>query len=442
MRFVGIILVFALFPFFLWLLQQRQGHRWAILALGALPILDMPLNLDAALINWATWPGHTKGLILTLLDPLAFAACIHFKSGKRLPPLAWAFALYVISLIPGLFSGTLFQPAMFFFFQALRITLYFFACYCVVLDGHLQNLARGFAVAIILNGLVAVKAALLGATQAPGLLGHQNLTGMAVNICVPLLVVLGLRKRGRLFLIAVAAAGASAVAGGSRATIIFYGAAVAATLVWSTLTNPNSRTTTITLFGLLALVVATPFAVHKLNERSSILAPDLERLAFERAARMMIKEHPWGVGINQYVVVSNTQGYASRAGVRWGAGARATNVHNFYLLARAEGGFSELIGVLIWLGWPAFIAFVLALRKKTPSRDICAAIGTALVITALHNRYEWIFVTTIPQYLTAGVSGILAAIHVAAGRTARAKSPPKMEAERRESTRSAEPQSV
>src|SRR6478672_5177037 len=108
MRVLGILLVFSLFPFFMWLLYSRQARNWAIVALGALPILDTPLNLDAALISWSAWPGHTKGLLLTAMDPLALAISFRLKSTQRVPALSWAFLAYFASLIPGLFSGELF----------------------------------------------------------------------------------------------------------------------------------------------------------------------------------------------------------------------------------------------------------------------------------------------------------------------------------------------
>lgn len=414
MRFVGLFLIMASLPAFIWLLQSRRAQRWAILALGALPLLQEPLNLNAALISWAAWPGHTKGLILTPLDALALASCLHFRRAGKVPLLLWPFVIYLVCLIPGLFAGALFQPAFFFFFQTLRVVLLFLACYLVVLDGQLANLARGIAVAVILNALVAVSQALGGASQAPGLLGHQNLTGMATNLCLPLLLVLGLRRRGGLFLIAAGAAGISALVGGSRATIVLYAVGVAITLIGSSLSMPSGRKNIVTGIAFLALAAAAPLAVHKLNERADLFSPDLERVAFERAAHMMISDHPWGVGINQYVVVANSEGYMTRAGVRWGAGARSTNVHNFYLLARTEGGLAELFGVLVWLIWPIVVGLILAVRRKAPARDISVAMASALIVTAFHNRVEWIFVTAVPQYLTALMIGILAAIQVAA----------------------------
>jgi len=439
MRFVGIALVIASFPIFLWLLRSRQTQRWLVFALGALPILQDPLNLNTALINWASWPGHTKGLIVTLLDTLALAVCIHLKRDKRIPPIIWAFAVYLVCLVPGLFVGSLFQPAFFFFFQTLRVTVLFFACYLVVLNGQLANLTRGIAVAVILNGIVAVRQSLGGVAQAPGLLGHQNLTGMAINLCLPLLLALGLRRRGGLFLVAVAAAGASTLVGGSRATIVLYGVAAAITLIASSLSMPSPRKNAIMAVALLALIAALPLAVHKLDERADLFAPDLERTAFERAAHMMISDHPWGVGIDQYVVVANSQGYMNRAGVRWGAGARSTNVHNFYLLARTEGGLAELIGVLFWLICPILVALRLAFRKNTPARDVCISVAAALFITAMHNRVEWIFVTLVPQYLTASMIGILAAIQVEAKSAARQGRRPARHADEAKNAPVAEP---
>lgn len=409
MRYLGILLVIVSFPIFLSLLRSKQGREWAFFAIGALPILHGVINVDAAFINWATWPGHTKGLVLTILDPLALAICIRFGSRQGSRFLILLGSIYISSLVPGLFTGPLFQPSLFYFVQAIRIFVLAYAVYLVVGSGHLRNIATGLAVALIVNAFYVIRSALAGASQAPGVLGHQNLTGVAVNLCVPLLLVLGLRRGGSLYLVAVVAGGISAVAGGSRATIVFYGAAVIATLVGSLSLQSTARKGAVAMTSAVAIALATPFAVQKVSERGGVLSVDLERLAFERAAHMMIADHPWGVGLNQYVTVANTQGYLDRAGVRWGMGARATNVHNTYLLTRVEGGTIAFLGWLAFLLIPLGAAIKVVFDKKAQMREVCVGVASAFAITAVHSGYEWIMVTIVPQYLMAILIGITAA---------------------------------
>ena len=50
---------------------------------------------------------------------------------------------------------------------------------------------------------------------------------------------------------------------------------------------------------------------------TKIASSDTERTAMKQAAKMIIADHPIGLGANQYVVVTNTGGYSARAGVAW-----------------------------------------------------------------------------------------------------------------------------
>ena len=86
---------------------------------------------------------------------------------------------------------------------------------------------------------------------------------------------------------------------------------------------------------------------------TSILSIRIRAGAFERAAKSMWRDHPMGVGANQYVVVANSEGYSARAGVIWNWASRSANVHNMYLLAAAE------------TGWPGFLTFIALLLIPT-----------------------------------------------------------------------------
>lgn len=422
MRILGLLLVIAAFPVFLALLGSSRNRGWAFVALGALPILYAPLNFEVSFISWPTWPGYIRGLTLSMMEPLALAICVRYARGRPASPMLWVFALYLACMVPGLMAG-LFTPALFFVFQIMRVMLFFYAVYLAVMNGQMIRIAQGLAIAVIVSGVISVKEALSGVTQAVGILGHQNLTGLAVNLCVPLLLSLGIRTNRLLFFVAVGAAAAVAVTGGSRATMAFFAVAVAGTLAAALLVKPTGRSLAVAGLAVVGLVAALPFALGKLDQRGvEVFGVDQERVAFERAAKLMAEEHVWGAGINQFVTVANTSGYYARGGVRWGTSARATNVHNVYWLIRAEAGAIGLFGLLVWLSVPVISALSMLFRKRLVLREIGAAGGIAIICAALHSQYEWIFVTATPQYLVALMIGVIAAARaysVPAGKRAR-----------------------
>ncbi len=411
MKLLALLFVVAAFPAFLALLSSPRGKKWAFMALGASPLLYASFNLDGSFLSWPLWQGYTRGLILTIVDPLALAICLRCGRGRPIPPLAWVFAVYLICLLPGLLFVGYFTPALFFFFQALRVTLFFYAVYLATLNGQLLRIAAGLAVAVVASGVISGYQALSGAGQAPGLLGHQNFTGLATNLCIPLLLSLALRTKKRLFWAAVAAGAIGAISGGSRATIGFFAFASVLTILSTVLIKPTGRNWMTAGLCVLGLVAAAPFAIQKFNERGVVdFQVDPERVAFERTAELMIEDHPWGVGLNQYVSVANAGGYFDEAGVRWGIGARSTNVHNVYLLVRTEAGLLGLVGLLVWLLGSFLFAASALFRKTIALRDVSVACGISLVAVALHSQYEWVLLTATPQYIVAMMIGVAAAI--------------------------------
>lgn len=411
MRILAILIILAAFPACHALVRSPHARRWAFVGLGALPMLYVPLNLDASLISWPLWPGHTRGFQLTVVDPLALAICLRWARKHPWPPLLLTYGIYLLCLVPGLLLGRFLSPGLFFVFQVFRVTIFFYAVYLSVLEGQLTRVAEGLALATIASGCVSLYHAHSGVIQAQGILGHQNLSGLATNLCIPLLLALGLRTKRNLLLFAVVAGAIGALAGGSRATMVLLALTMSGTIATTVLLKPSARTAGIGILTAVALAAAAPFAIHKLNERDVAgFELDPERLAFDRTAKLMIKDYPWGVGLDQYVNVANEFGYFDRGGVRWGSGARSTSVHNAYLLTQAEAGLIGLCGFLIWLLGPVLLAAVSFFRSRIALREVSVASGFAIFGAALHSRYEWVLVTATPQYLVALSAGVIAAL--------------------------------
>ena len=204
-----------------------------------------------------------------------------------------------------------------------------------------------------------------------------------------------------------------AILAASRATLGLAGAGVVLLLVLSLARRPTARKRGVAAMGIIGLAIAAPLAMTTLSERfkESPLGGYDERAAFERAAWAMVHDHPLGVGSNQYVIVANAKGYSNRAGVIPTFGSRSAHVHNAYLLNAAEAGYAGLIAFTVMLIWPIVVALRCAWRfRRDPRGELLLGLATALIIVALHSKYEWIFVTTGLEYFYALAVGMIAGI--------------------------------
>src|SRR6185312_5281448 len=98
------------------------------------------------------------------------------------------------------------------------------------------------------------------------------------------------------------------------------------------------------------------------------------------AASMIIADHPFGVGANQYVIIANTGGYSERAGVPWNEANLRAPVHDSYYLVTAELGYLGLAGMLAMLG--SFIALGFNLLRRSASEE-CSVLVPGLLATAI-----------------------------------------------------------
>lgn len=400
MRYVGILLVLCSFPMFMALLRSGPiRQKWAFIALGAAPVVGIALNTDAALISWAQWPGHTKGVIISLTDTLALAICFHFRPRNRYPLLLWFWVFYIICNVPGLLLSNLFTPALSYFVSLLKAAVYFFACYIVMSRGALSALIFGLCIAVIANSGITITNFLQGVVQPGGLVGHRNYAGLINNLAIPVLLIASTYGRFKMWhLLAIGMAAVAAILGGSRGVIILFGASVYLTLFCAVAVKPSKQIRYLLAACFLASFLAIPVGLQKLRDRSedgSInLSKDAERAAFEKAAQMMNEDYPLGVGLNQYANLANIGGYSAAAGVNWMTASKSAIVHNSYVLVRTEGGFIALFAMLLLLGSTLVSSTKLVLKRSTnPARVFAVPVLVATLVLSIHLSFEWAFVT-------------------------------------------------
>lgn len=418
MRFVGLFIILLSFPIFVSFLKSNPEKRvWAYFAIGLMPFTMGWLNLDAALVDYAGWPGHTKGAIITILDSLALAIIV--TSGaplKRLPLLGVMLGYLIASVVSMAFSD---QPvtSSFYAFQWGRVVVLFVAVAAIMRDPRaIHWLGYGLAVGAIFQGVVAIGQRLTGVVQATGTMGHQNLLGFMLHfVTLPLLALLLAGKMHKLNILGVVFALMCVALGASRGTVGFAAIGMITLLLLSLARKMTSHKLKILGLAVLAFAIVAPLALSTLERRFGDLPVatglDSERQAFERAAVNMWADHPMGVGANQYVLVANAEGYSARAGVIWNFGSRSAHVHHFYLLTAAETGWFGLLAVISLFLWVILRGLAFAFTNRRDARaDVVLGATVAVFVGSLHSFYEWIFVSYQVQYVFAISLGVTAGI--------------------------------
>ena len=400
----------------------RKDPRAALVAafaLGFLPLVMAPWHLIVAPYSLPGWPGYVKGWEVGLIDAIAVACLIGIPRSRSELPFKYVFLLYIASTVVASFLAPNFKIAFSYPIQLARIFLVFVAVSRLSsTELGLKAIMQGLIVGLCYQAAVSIWARLGGALQTGGSLGHQNLLGFVSHmVFIPAfgLLLSGLWTR---WAIAGLISGAIVIAlTVSRATVAFAAIGLLVTYVLSATSHWSGRKLGVGLASLALVGLSFPVIQNSFERRFtaqggvSFNTPDEEREAFERAASTMIDEHPFGVGPNYYVVVVNTQGYASRAGVGWGTGSRATNVHNSFLLIRAETGLFGLIAIVLLLATVAVSSLAKAFRtRRAAQADLLIGVVGSLVAVALHSLYEWMLVTYHAQYLLAIVLGVAAGV--------------------------------
>lgn len=418
MRYLAIAIVLLSYPGLVYLLQANPRSRyWAYFGLGLLPFTVAVWNFDAGLINWATWPGYVKGAVMTLVDSLALAIITTHRHPRGLPPLIGFVALYILAAALSIAQSEVPMASAFYVFQLMRFTAVIIAVSKIAHDPRaLKWLGMGLATAMIYEAWVTGDQKLRGVFQAPGTLGHPNQLGMMAHFVVlPLIGMLLAGYRSWLMLLGIAGALVAIVFGASRGTILFVGLGVAVVLLLSLRRQVTPHKKRMFAFAATMMLVATPFLLNSVGKRMAQQqehASDYdEREAFERSAKMMWNDHPMGVGANTYVVVANGQGYSARAGVAWAGGSRATNVHNTYLLVAAETGWAGLFTYVLLLGACIVAGWRFAFGNRSdPRGDIVLGSTVAIIMMAIHSKYEWITLSYEVQYVFAISVGIISGL--------------------------------
>jgi O-antigen ligase len=384
-------------------------------AMGILPFLLSGLNLNASPIAWPYWSGAVKGFDVSLLDGIAVAVIFATKPVRTPAALKVALGIYFTGCIVATVAGSpgLRLASIFYDWQVVRAALVYMAVTraCVANPRVPVTILMGLGLGLGSQAIIALQENFGGKLQAGAWFGHQNLLGMASHFAVfPAIALLLAGYYGKQAAAIIASGMVVAFAGGSRATIGLFAIGMVITLILSIWRRSTGRKMAVAGGLLVLLVVAMPVLYTAIERRSDqvLNQSNLERTLMIKAAKMIIADHPLGIGPNRYIVVANAGGYSDRAGMAWNKANRSAPVHNTYYLVTAELGWIGLFGLLGIYG--SLLAYGLSAIRSAPpglhGEMLVGVMGTLIVIMA-HSYYEWITMYFHIHYLLAISVGLL-----------------------------------
>ena len=396
MRYVALALILISLPVFINLLRGNSLPRpWAFAALGLMLFFGDTWRIDGSVIAWPLWTGTARGIEFSPVDTLALALIATRRPMPGALPFWGPIGFYGAMLLLSALPSSVALATLFSVWQFGRAVLLFAALGGEMQRPDLRNgLLTGLALGLMLQAGYVAQQKASGVVQATGTMFHQNALGMMTELALlPLIAALLAGDKRKVVLVGVGAGLLVIAGGGSRGAMSIAGGGAAVLLLLSLIRGMTPAKAKVAGLAVLALALAAPVAMWTLRDRfgaNSITTQDDQRPAFERAARAMASDHPFGVGANVYVPTANTEGYADKAGVAWNFANRSAPVHNAYLLARSETGWLGEIGWILLLVLPMLQCLRFAFgRRQGAAGEVALGSAVALGVNIVHNNFEF-----------------------------------------------------
>lgn len=412
--------------------ERRRGLLLAAVAASA--VLG-----DSAGINFLStemYRGPDRGFEMTITDLLALglAGAILLKSARRvrwMPTNTLPMALLFLCGVISTFGASAPLLSAFTLFKGLRLYALYWTIYNAIGTGvDFAWLRRGLVAAGLWMSFFAAKQKYVeGLYRIHGTFDHSNGVPLYANLAIPVLLLCAVSdqtlKRKEALLTLAAALGLlfSVVTTQSRAGTVLAGGLVLGTLAVARWKAPSSRVTRVSWAVLAILVVGGAMAADTIIRRFEEAPESSEeaRKEFNAAARNMARDHPLGVGLNNFSrALTESETYHAYLVVMKNEEEGGV-AHHIYLLTAAEMGWWALGVFLLVLG--RFLMISLWTGLKTPGFDGGLQLAIAAGMIALHTQglLEWGFRVTpiVYQFLILAAAGTAHAASCAAKRSPR-----------------------
>lgn len=394
--FVVLIALGAIYPAGLFLRRKPEWWPLLVFAIGFLPFFNMEALSIAFFYDYdltIDFRGETRGLEISVIDIVAGILWVALPKAQHPPPYRktrWAYmAMALLSVVFAVLP-------IYSLFSVWRLVRVFFVA--GVVARALENprfgpmLIRGLAAGVIWAFVIAMKQKFgQGLDRVFGSFPHPNTYAMAVNLIFPVALAILLAGQGRLLAIATCVAGGlGVILTLSRASLVLV-AAGTGILVLASLRRGFSKRKILIIGGAMAVAVLV-FAVMANTIIDRFLnAPAISgeaRELFKKAAALMFKDNPEGIGINNFSYVLKHDEYAAKVGLPQ-VDADGI-VHNIYWLTLAELGIQGFITYLLMIAAPIWLAVRTAwVAKRTVVGDVALGLAVGLLVFDVQGTTEW-----------------------------------------------------
>lgn len=351
-----------------------------------------PMHINV--ISQENYRGDSRGIEITTVDLVLLAIRLALPRTRAKPATRHVFVrsfFYLCVLLsfkdtPDVLKST---------FSLWKLTRMYFAFDTMALaflDVQLVAAAtRGLAFGVLWQGwLVLWQKYVQHAVRTMGSMPHPNSLAMIVNLIAPTAFALWLSGRARPYApLVVGCAGISTIASLSRGGMMMFVLAtvLGAIIAFARGFEAHKLKIIGTLFFAAVLVLAR--SIDTIIERFTTAPKESEqaRILFNRAAKMMADEHPFGVGINMYSYVLDHGGYADRLNIE--PGDRNGIAHHIYWLTAAELGYIGAIAYVLVVASVMISTIRLAMRGGLRG-DLGVGFTLGLTTMTLQGTAEWI----------------------------------------------------
>jgi hypothetical protein len=362
------------------------------------------------LISRELYRGPDRGFEFTAADLVCWALVIaivaRFPRGIEWFPLnTWLMLLFFLNAC--VLAATASEPLFtaFSLWKCLRIfCLYWCTVNCLRLGTHRRYIWLGYVgAAAVLTALGLQQKFLQGIYRVHGPFDHSNTIPLYANLILPVLLIWGLCDRELPLWKSVASIALSlgllftVISTFSRAGIAIATGCFLCAVLWANLRSSSVRVRVSTLaLGLLLTAGMARLAGPILNRiQNAPKASETARDEFNYAARLMLHDYPFGVGLNNfsYVVTTHTA-YRARFEVMKNE-EQAGVAHHIYWLTAAETGYLGLalyLAIIVRFCWSALLgAFRGPGRHKSIRRTLLFGVFLGFVALQASGFYEWAF---------------------------------------------------
>jgi hypothetical protein len=315
--------------------------------------------------------GHARGFHFFFNETLAVALILSSVFDPRrktrwFPPGLWLYLAYCAVSLLSIINAPEPQYSWMAALKAFKVVLIFLAIYNFIRwESDVRFILTVFAITMLWQTFVVLKFKYINHVhQVTGTFEHQNALSMFATMIGMVFLAAGSANvpGANLYLCAYLGCAVIVECALSRAGMVCFGIGTAAVLLWSLIERVTARrifvVVSIAAVSAIGLSMTLDSILDRFNDPAT-RDSNITRVMLKKASLMMAKDHPLGIGWNNYGITINhpypygdhIDAYFRSHGETIDKRAAKGIEESLYWLLLAETGFQGYIGFILFLAY-------------------------------------------------------------------------------------------